>query len=222
MASGITLSIDIPVNTTGLSMYLDAGAYPGSGSTLNDITSNGFNATLVNNPTYSGLNGGYFTFVPASVQYATITGAPLTTTSYTKQIWFRFNATADNNLISSDIGGHYIFTSGTNRIYAGHTNWTGFPTTYQSTATFSNNVWYNLAVTFDTTNGMAIYINGSLDSTYTAQKTAPTGGQCNLACYAAGGNLLAGRIAQALIYSRVLSLAEIQQNYNNTKSRFGL
>ena len=206
----------------GLRLHLDAATYSGSGTTWTDLTGNGFNATLVNSPTYSTSDGGYFTFTPASTQYATVSGSPLNTTAYTKSVWCRFNATADNNLVSNSDGGHFMFTGGTSKLYCGHSNWTGFPTTYPSTANISNNTWYNFTLTFDTTNGMALYINGSLDSTYTAQKTAPSGGGVNLGSYAAGGNLLNGRIAKVLIYNRVLTTSEILQNHNDSKARFGL
>lgn len=216
---GITAEAGTALVTSGLTVNLDAATYSGSGSTWSDISGNSYTATLYNTPTYSTQNTGYFVFNGTN-QYATVSGTPLNTTAYTKQAWFMTTQTFDNNLISSDVGGHYMFFNGTNRLYCGHTNWTGFPTTYASTATFSNNVWYLATVTFDTTNGMAIYINGSLDSTYTVQKTAPTNGTTNLACYAAAGNLLRGRIAQALIYNRALTASEVLQNYNATKARF--
>lgn len=208
--------------TSGLTLLLDAGSYSGSGSTWSDTSGNGADATLVNSPTYSTSDGGYFTFVPASTQYATVAGTPLNTTAYTKYVWCRFNASTDNNLVSSSAGGHFMFTGGTSKLYCGHANWTGFPTTYPSSANISNNTWYNFALTFDTTVGMALYINGSLDSTYTTQKTAPSGGSVNLGSFSAGGNLLSGRIAKVMLYNRVLSAAEVLQNYNNDKSRFGL
>ena len=55
-----------------------------------------------------------------------------------------------------------------------------------------------------------------------AVKTAAVGGAVNLACYGVAGNLLNGRIAQALIYNRALSAAEVLENFNASKSRYGL
>lgn len=206
----------------GLRVNLDGANYSGSGSTWSDVSGFGFNTTLVGSPSYSSSNGGYFTFVPASTQYATLSGSPLNTTAYTKSVWCMFNISTDNNLISNSTDGHYMFTGGTNKLYCGHSNWTGFPTTYASTANISNSVWYNFTLTFNTTVGMALYINGSLDSTYTAQKTAPSGGGVNLGSYSAGGNLLNGRIAKVLIYNRAVSSGEVSQIFNMDKSRFGL
>jgi hypothetical protein len=206
----------------GLKLHLDAGAYSGSGTAWSDLSGNSSDATLVGSPTHSTSDGGYFTFVPASTQYATVSGTPLNTTSYTKSVWCRFNNTADNNLVSNSDGGHFMFTGGTSKLYCGHANWTGFPTTYPSTANVSNNTWYNFTLTFNTTDGMALYINGALDSTYTAQKTAPSGGGINLGSYSAGGNLLNGRIAKVMVYNRSLAASEVLQNFNVTRARFGL
>lgn len=204
----------------GLTLLLDAASYPGSGTTWSDESGNGNDATLVNTPTYSSSYGGYFAFNPASSEYATVSGTPLNPNSYTKSVWCMFDASTDNNLISSSTGGHFMFTGGTNKLYCGHSNWTGFPTTYPSTANISNGVWYNFTLTFSTSAGMALYINGVLDSTYTAQKTAPAGGGVNLAAYSAGGNLLNGKIAKVSTYNRVLSAREVLQNYNADKARF--
>ena len=52
-------------STNGLQLYFDIGnssSYSGSGSTLNDLSSNGNNSTLVNSPTYVSSNGGYLSF----------------------------------------------------------------------------------------------------------------------------------------------------------------
>ncbi len=224
--SGITvgngITIDGSIVGRDLTVFLDANNYSGSGSTWTDQSGNGYNATLYNTPTYSSSNGGYFSF-NGSNQYATVSGSPLNLTSYTKSVWFYLSSSTDNNLVSfSAVGGHYMFFGGTTKLYSGHTAWTGFPTTYPSTANFSNLVWYNATLTFNTTTGMALYRNGVLDSTYTAQKTAPTAGGVNIACYSPGGNLLNGRIAQVMIYSRNLTPAEINQNFQYTRSRFGV
>jgi len=69
---------------------------------------------------------------------------------------------------------------------------------------------------------MKLYINGTLDSSYTAIKTAFSGdGSTNIACYGAG-NLLNGRISKVYCYNRTLTAVEVLQNYNTDKSHFGL
>jgi len=216
-----------PVIDGNLTLWVDAGqtaSYSGSGSTWSDLSGNGTSFTLVNSPTFnSSDSGGSIRFTSASSQYGTGSGIPVGLTAYTKSIWFKLASITDNNLLSSDTGGHFMFFGGTSKLYCGHTAWAGFPTTYPSTANFSIGVWYNVCLTFDTTNGMTLYINGVQDSTYTVQKTGPSGtGQCNIGCYGAGGNLLNGTIAQAMIYNRVLTADQVLQNFNALRRRYNI
>lgn len=216
-------SQDIVLN--GLTLYIDAKnstSYNGSGTTWTDISGNGANITLVNSPTYTSGTPSYFTFNGTNQRGSGTKTNVVPSTAYTKIIWTYLNSYTDNNLLSSDAGGHFMFFGGTNKLYSGHSNWPGFPLDYQSTGTFNLSTWYNISLTFSTTNGMALYVNGTLDSTYTANKTAHTGnGSTNIASYGTG-NLLNGRISYALCYNRELSSGEISQNYNATKATYGL
>lgn len=214
----------LPIVSSGLTLQLDAGnssSYPGSGTTWTDLAGTQQNITLVNSPTYTSGTPAYFTF-NGSNQYGTGSGVVLTTTSYTKSVWFYLNATADNNLVSSDTGGHFMYLASTSKLYCGHANWGNYQA-YPSTANISLNTWYNATLTFNTTDGMVLYLNGSQDSTYTANKTAHGGNSStNIGCFGVGGNLLNGRIAKVYCYNRSLTSAEVLQNYNSDKTQFGL
>jgi len=220
---GLKLLIAPLLVENGLTLRLDASnssSYPGSGTTWTDLAGTQQNITLVNSPTYTSGTPAYFTF-NGSNQYGTGAGAVLTTTDYTKSVWFYLNGYNDNNLVSSATGGHFIFMNGTNKLYSGHANW-GSYTVYPSTANISLSTWYNATLTFNTTDGMVLYINGTQDSTYTANKTAHGGdSSTNIATFG-GGNLLNGRIGKVYCYNRSLTAAEVLQNYNFDKSHFGL
>jgi hypothetical protein len=219
----ICVNLDYPdFVTSGLTLLLDAGyvsSYPRSGSRWDDLSFSGNNGTLVNTPTFSSDNYGYLTF-NGNTQYVNVGGTPLGLSSYTKNIWFYLNGTSDNNLLSSDTGGHFMFFASTNKLYCGHSNWGNY-TVFPSVTNFSNGVWYNACVTFDTTNGFVLYVNGVQDSTYTAQKTPIGGnGSTRVGAFGAGGNLLNGRVAVAMTYDRVLSSTEVLKNYNAFSSRY--
>jgi len=220
----LNMSIANTIVTENLTLQLDASnasSYPGSGTTWFDLAGTQQNITLVNSPTYTAAAPSYFTF-NGSNQRGSGTGAVLSSTTYTKSVWFYLNAYVDNNLVSSETGGHYMFFGGGNKLYSGNSNWAGFPTNFPSVASFSLNTWYNATITFNTTDGMKLYINGSLDSSYTTIKTAFTGdGSTNIASYGAG-NLLNGRIAKVYCYNRSLTATEVLQNYNADKAKFGL
>lgn len=211
--------------TDGLVLRLDAGnssSYPGTGTTWTDIAGTAQNITFTGSPTYTSAAPSYFTFNGTS-QYGLGSGAVLPTTTYTKSVWVYLNGYQDNNIVSGD--GHFLYmgnnASVDRKIYCGHANWVNFMA-YPSTNTINLNTWYNLTLTFNTTDGMKLYINGVLDSTYTTQKTAHTGtGTINLATYN-GGNLLNGRISKVYCYNKSISAEEVLNNFNLDKSQYGL
>jgi hypothetical protein len=210
--------------TNNLTLWLDAinsNSYPGTGTTWTDLANPQQNITLINSPTYTSGTPAYFTFNGSNQRGSGATGTGvLPQTQYTKSVWFYLNAIADNNLVSSNSGGHFMYFAGTNRMYCGHANWGNYAD-YPSTATFSLNTWYYAALTFNTTDGMKLYINGNLDSTYTANKSAHGGdGSINLAAFATG-NLLNGRIAKVYCYNTSLTAAEVLGNFNSDKNQFG-
>lgn len=207
-----------------LTLRLDASnsaSYPGTGTTWTDLAPPQQNITLVGSPTYTSGTPAYFTFNGTSQRGSGSSGTGvLPQTQYTKSVWFYLNANADNNLVSSDTGGHFMYFASGNKLLCGHSNWPIFGA-YPSTATFSLNTWYYAALTFNTTDGMKLYVNGNLDSTYTANKAAHSGdGSVNIAAYGAG-NFLNGRIAKVYCYDRTLTAGEVLQNYNADKSNFG-
>jgi hypothetical protein len=223
-------TIVLAIVLDGLTLRLDASnssSYDviNNPNIWNDIDGNVNNTIqLINTPTYTSGTPTYLTFDGTNEWGSGVRGTAgvLSSTSYTKSVWFYLNSYADNNLVSSETGGHYMFFGGGTKMYAGNSNWAGFPNNLQSVTTFSLSTWYNATVTFNTTDGMKLYVNGTLDTTYTTVKTAYTGnGSVNIASYG-GGNLLNGRISKVYCYNRSLTAQEVLQNYNYDKSHFGL
>ena len=209
--------------TDGLVLCLDAGntkSYIGSG-TWSDISRGGNNGTLVNGPTFSSLNGGSIVF-DGSNDYVTINSGSdiLSNVNYTKISWFYVTSfTTANHIISSSGGGQHAFwlASG-NKLNSGHN---GSWSTVVSTTTLSLNTWYFGAVTFNTTTGWNLYVNGLSESTSVNLTTFSGIGDISIGSFW-GSNVFTGRIPIAQVYNRVLSSTEILQNYNATKTRYGL
>jgi hypothetical protein len=223
LGSGLTFYPDVPsgIITNGLKMYLDptkSSSYPGSGSTWYDISGNNNNVTLTGSPTFGTK---YFSFNGSS-QYGTGSGTPMGVNAYTKCFWLNISSLSySNNTLSSSTGGHFSYLAGTNKLYNGHSNWGNY-LAYPSATTFTTNRWYHICLTFDTTNGMTLYVNGALDSTYTDQKTGlPGNGECDIAQFS-NGNLLDGYIGIALCYNRAITSTENLQNFNTTRATYGI
>ena len=94
-----------------------------------------------------------------------------------------------------------------------------------STQTLSVDTWYNLIFVRSNT-AYYYYINGALDKTSSSNTSVMAAANQN----AQIGNLWTtndtyawdGKIANVKIYNRALTSTEVVQNYNATKSRFGL
>jgi hypothetical protein len=209
--------------TDGLVLCLnaaDTNSYPGSGTTWYDVSGNNNHGTLTNGPTFNSSNGGSFTF-DAINDYVDVKSFAniLSSTSYTKIAWFYINAYYYNIISGGDSGAHAFWLAGTNKLNAGHN---GSWSTVVSTTSLALNTWYCGAVTFDTTNGWKLYVNGNQEATSASTTTFTGTGGIYIGSYNAASNLFNGRIATALVYNKVLSAAEILQNYNAQKSRFNL
>ena len=221
-----------PVVDSSLTQWLDFGqtsSYSGSGTTVTDLSPTATaSVTLTGSPTFNNIDGGGSEAFNGSTQYGTGSGTPLGLSAYTKSFWFKLTSYIPaNNVVSSAVGGHFCYFSGGNKLISGHAFWSNF-NVFPSVTSFALNTWYHACVTFNTATGMALYVNGVLDSTYVSTSgTSPTNtpvtgtGQVDIANYGTG-NLLAGSIGQVMVYNRVLTAAEIVQNYNALRNRYAL
>lgn len=214
--------------TSGLTMWLDANnpaSYPGSGTTWIDLSGNGADQTLVGAPTFTSGSPSYFSF-DGFTQYST-GSAPyvLPPNTYTKMVWFQITLGADNNLVSSSAGGHYMFFSGTPTLWAGNSNVLPYAGggAFGSVTSFNSSTWYCATVVFSDPQ-IYLYVNGVQDQFDPTYSSGGHGGDgsVNLACFAPGGNLLNGSIAEVYCYGNALTAQQVLQNFNATKSKYGL
>lgn len=220
------------VSESGLVLALDAGntkSYPGSGTTWTDLTRRGNNGSLEAGVGYSSVNGGTLTF-DGTDDYISITSNTNVAglTNYSVSIWIYFNLNSSGIdsrffwrgnygvLLSKDTGNQFFFylrSSVSTAISIG-----GVGT---SSSVLGN--WNNVALTCDAST-MSAYLNGNL-----AGSTSMSGGIINdsptlvrLGFYPDAGFASSCRISSCLEYTRTLTAAEVKQNFNATKSRYGL
>ena len=210
--------------TDGLVLNLDAGwwnSYPTTGTTWTDLSGNTNNGTLTNGFTFNSSNNGSIVFDGLDAYVNVNSNANiLSKTAYTKTAWFYPTSFSINNNINSGgfSGQHAFWLAGSDRLHSGHNgNWG----TVVSTTVLSLNTWYFGAVTFDTTNGWKLYLNGTQESTSSSTTTFEGNGEILIGSYA-GGNLFRGRIAGTQVYSKVLTASEVAQNYNALRGRYGI
>jgi len=209
----------------GLLLYLDASqlrSYPGSGTSWIDLSGNNNTGTLTNGPTFSSANGGSIVFDGTNDCIVVNNNASiLSSTAYTKIAWFYTTSfsTANNIISGGNSGQHAFWLAGGNKLNAGHN---GSWSIIVSTTTLSLSTWYFGAVTFNTTSGWVLYLNGVSEATSASTTTFTGNGEILLGAFSTGANVFTGRIACGLVYNRVLTATEVLQNYTVTKARFGL
>jgi len=216
---------------SGLVMWLDAGrltSYPGSGSSLTDLTVNFYNATGVNSPTFSTSEGGggSIKFVRASSQYASVYRIPDSqwTSSWSVSTWVNFTSVngGDNVLVghgvqSANSGLHLTERNGTT--YFGL-----YANDIAGTISLSANIWYNLVWTYNSSGYLKqIYVNGVFDTSGGSVAYSGSGTNTEIARYPWSSGVLGNNnIAIMCFYNKVLSANEILQNFNADRSRFGV
>jgi hypothetical protein len=213
--------------TDGLVLCLDAAdrnSYVSGSLTWRDVAGSN-NGTLTNGPTFSSTNGGSIVFDGVDDYVGISTGYP-TTSALTYQLWIKVVAftlpyTSIISFNSWDVGYvHFIITNGI--LYF---SLNGNTPTDSNLGSFPNlNTWYNLSVVYDSiTKTVKLYTNGNLTNTVNYSTAISTTQQpYRIAGWDGGSRYLNGSISSTQIYNRALSAAEVLQNYNSQKSRFGL
>jgi hypothetical protein len=210
----------------GLVLCLDAAnprSYPGSGTTWSDLSGNGYDGTLVNGPLYSADNKGSLIFDGID-DYSTINEIGQLT-RFTVNSWFKptsypndyasiITSVYTNGLVNFKIG--YELGS---QMFGGF-----FDGSWRLTPGVNTtlNTWQLVSFSYDGTN-FQIYSNGISGGSNTYVGTPNSGGsgirigrRWDLADY------FIGNISQTSVYNRALLSAEIQQNFNALKGRYGL
>ena len=208
---------------TGLVLALDAGdtnSYSGIGTTWYDLSGNGNNGTLVNGVGYTSSNGGSLTF--DEVNDYVDCGQILNNSAYTKIAWFRPD-TATNNMVSGNAGNTAFWMANTSHtLNSGHNGAWSIVSHRPNNPGDMLNQWWCGAVTFNTSTGWVLYLNGEQVDT-DSDTDAPTGdGTIFIGAHGVANNLFDGDIPVVQIYNRALTASEIQQNFNALRGRFGI
>lgn len=219
--------------TNGLVGYWDAAnrkSYPGSGTVWNDLSGNGNNGTLTNGPTFSDANSGSLVFDGAddriNFPFSSVFDISGSITLEAFIYPTAYNSGVNNGgILVAKVGSYYfeLKSNGKLRAYFYSLSSEGY---HDSTNVVPLNTWTHGIVTRDAAaSTINFYINGSLDRTLSSitgniavqQNYFLTAGD-----WTGGGYTHTGRISNIKIYNRALSAAEISQNYNALRGRFGL
>jgi hypothetical protein len=232
----MSISYNSSIVTNGLVLCLDAGnprSYPGTGTNWFDVSGNNNTGALTNGPTYtSGVNG-YFTFdgVNDYVLVNSSASIPYGSAARTVSIWFYTNTTT----WAADVNSLFFYGAGSTGNAFGIDfstypsmevfTWGGAGRDLTFSTTYSQVGWKNITVTYDGSTTILIYETGVFTQTLTLTAACNTTSS-NVYIGALNPAVLSsyydGNISQASIYNRALSAAEITQNFNALRGRYGL
>ena len=178
--------------------------------------------TTANGPTYSSANGGYIYF-DGTDEYATVPS---------NSGWaFGENGTVEQWVyVAGNSGGNDRFWSVDNNSSSldAYLNGASYNIGFHggvvlTTTTISQNTWVHFVVTY-TSGTIKVYFNTveqGLSGTTTGYNIT-NNGTLYIGNFPAAAVELNGRISSMKIYNRALSAAEVSQNYNALRGRFGL
>ena len=211
--------------TDGLVLCLDAAnrkSYPGSGTTWIDLSGRGNNGAIANSPIFSA-NSFTFNGTTQEVDCGNATNLQITVGSI--GAWFAADATNSgyNGIITKQLAWGLFVQDNLLVTY----DW-GNAVGRSTSRTVGNNSWNHVMMTFTETvgtpsNNARIYLNGNLVLTTTVKHFDHTVtvqiGEGNATPL---GQFFGGKISAAYVYNRVLTEAEIRQNFNALRGRYGI
>jgi len=226
--TGLTVA-DAYITTQNLTIWLDANntsSYSGSGTTLNDLSGNGYTHTLSNSNLYTTL-GGVKCFNCSSTGQVILANSTTIQipTNFTYISWTRVkssNAAYRTLLRAYNTGGHaIIINTGTNVLgmWDNLPGNTGFNSSGYNMSAYGD-VWAQFAIVGDAS-GQTFYINGQQVGLSVSKSVS---GQYHYAW----GNIQSandqpwGYVGNLFLYNTKLTPLQIQQNYGALKTQFGV
>ena len=206
--------------TDGLVLCLDAAnpkSYPGTGTAWTDLSGNGNDATLVNGPVYNSADGGYIDF-DGTNDYASLPNNVTDLSGdWAISVWMKPNSDSNPRVVT-------LITTLDN-LQVGYMETTLKPyirldnSVVSSTQSLVAATWVNV-VYQSSSSVRQVYIN-AVETTVTSGGISANGERSAIGGGYTGFDMN-GDISLGAVYSRALTDQEIQQNFNATKSRYGV
>jgi hypothetical protein len=204
--------------TNNLVFHFDAAntrSYAGSGVTINSLVGN-FKGNLVNGAGFTSANAGSF-FFDGSNDHIIFSNCDVMGSVYTQNYWFKRNDGGTHLLVDSFYSGTVVSSGGITYYY------TNTGATLGASYNFIIGRWNMISLVRGAT-VKSIYMDGVLiasvnssDSYDVSTTDLIIGIHNSLSFWGLNGN-----IAQLQIYNRALSAAEIKQNFNASRDRYGV
>ena len=228
----MSVSFSPSIIKDGLVLYLDAAntrSYVSGSTVWNDLSKSGVKGNL-NGPTFNNSNGGNIVFDGVDDYVETNYSLP-SNSNFTITAWAKSSVASVQNRVfgnADSVGGTsgvdiiwgYV---GSTQIYCVRRNGVNNSTLDTQSTAITNLLtgWHHIVYTYSTTTGSLLYVDSiqvgsNVNLGFSSTLTFRVGRDGN------GSDKFNGNVSNVQIYNRALSASEVLQNYNSTKSRFGL
>ena len=215
------------VGTETVHTFTSSGTFV-TGTNFIDLSGNGNTGTLTNGPTFNSVNGGVIVFDGTNdyVSIANFLGHQTNTGTIISWAYPSIITSGDRYLVGAG-GSLTVGATRAIRIYNGYWSTVSYGSSnedYNSIVAATLNTWQHVAFVWNLTT-VNFYLNGTLYSVTRSGMITPSSTTFSVGCppwSPLGSNSWNGRISNVHLYNRALSTSEISQNYETTKTRFGL
>ncbi len=240
-SNGFSITKNLPLSvltTDGLVLYYDpsnSSSYPGSGTTITDLTGNGRNGTMSN----ISFTSPYFTYNGSSSQISIADNALLEPGSgdWTVEVWVNQSVAGNdvvlgkfnNGGLSANVG--YSIRTTASTFYAQYGSGAGSGATLiqnSTNHTATLNTWYQIVYVFTNVaaNTFQTFVNGSSIGSvgHSLASILNTSTNLYIGSYNGGeyNQWFDGKIGIVRLYNKALTSSEVLNNYNTDKSKYGL
>jgi hypothetical protein len=221
----MTVNYNPGIVTSGLILCLDAAnpkSYPGTGTSWFDVSGNNAIGTLTNGVSYSSNNLGILTFDGVDDRVNVVNTIP-PLSNLTIELFLRTSVVdgTQNIFLDQFFSLRYEISSNKFNIHLGNGSAWAY-TTLLSTTTVVANTWYQTAWTWNGSTAV-MYVNGVAENSLSSGAASSTTGNITLGQHTPDTSYAwAGNMGSVKIYNQALTAAQVLQNFNATRGRYGI
>jgi len=219
--------------TSNIALWIDfnyTSSYPNSGTSIYDLTSNAYNWTMVNSPTFfstypkcMNFDGSDDVLILTADIAAPSTGAGISLPSANSWSWtFWFKTSAANGVFLSHAGGGPVYcafeVTSSYLAYRHYNN--GWIYDSSTTTNVADGLWH-CATFVNSANTMIIYLDGNVEKTSFSSTATNALNPVNMIGAYVYTNFFNGKMGHVIYHTTNLSASQVRQVYDATKYRYG-
>ena len=210
----------------GLVTLLDAEnskSYSGSGTTWKDLSPNQQDATMNSSPAFTTSDGVACFDLDGTDDYFEIANHVNVSPAVTASCWVKSNTTNwnDTGWLMSKRNQFLLHPAINSKNFQWYVHQGGFQATSYNDTSFDITQWHNWTGTYEGTN-LTVNRNGKQVNSRTQSGTLTSSTSSLYIGFDFGTRFCDAKIAYCMVYNKALTAAEVRQNYEATKGRFGL